>query len=276
MIFIPPVGTTVAISGEIQRPAIYEVQEGAAASEVLYLSGGLTPAADPRIARLERIDERRNRTVINLDLTSPAGRGLRLQTGDAIRIESIRETLEGAVSLEGHVHRQGRQQFHPGMKLTDLIGSLDELQPRADLHYALIRRETGPERKVSVVSADLEQAFAAPDSASNVTLQARDRVHVFDLASSRDRIVSPILRELERQSGRDETRQVVGIGGRVKVPGQYPLEPGMTVSGLLRAGGSLDEAAYRGMAELTRYQVVGGERRQTELIEIDLAGADGR
>lgn len=272
VIFIPPIGTTVAISGEIQRPAIYEVPEGAAASEVLHLSGGLTPAADPRIARLERIDERRNRTVINLDLTTPAGRGLRLQTGDAIRIESIRDTLEGAVSLEGHVHRQGKQQFYTGMKLTDLVGSLDELQPRADLHYVLIRRESGPERKVSVVSADLAQAFAAPDSAANISLQARDRVHVFDLATSRDRIVSPILRDLERQSGRDETRQVVGIGGRVKVPGQYPLEPAMTVSGLLRAGGSLDEAAYRGMAELTRYEVIGGERRQTELIEIDLAG----
>lgn len=272
VIFILPIGTTVAITGEIQRPAIYELREGATASEILYLSGGLTPSADPRIARLERIDERRNRTVLNLDLTTPAGRGLGLQTGDVIRIDPIRETLEGAVSLEGHVHRPGGQQHRPGMRLTDLIGSLDELQPRADLHYVLIRRETGPERKVSVVSADLAAAFKAPASEANVVLQARDRVHVFDLASSRDRVVAPILRELERQSGRDDTRQVVGVGGRVKVPGQYPLEPAMTVSGLLRAGGSLDEAAYRGVAELTRYEVLDGERRQTALIEIDLAG----
>ena len=63
VIFIPPVGTTVAISGEVRRPAIYEVQEGAVAADMLYLSGGLTPQADPRTARLERVDDRRNRTV---------------------------------------------------------------------------------------------------------------------------------------------------------------------------------------------------------------------
>jgi polysaccharide biosynthesis/export protein len=47
----------------------------------------------------------------------------------------------------------------------------------------------------------------------------------------------------------------------------------MTVSDLLRAGGSLDEAAYGGHAELTRYEVVNGESRQAELIEIDLRQA---
>ena len=270
VIFIPPVGITVAIAGEVQRPAIYEVREGAAASEVLYLSGGLTPGADPRTARLEHIDERRNRTVIDLDLATPEGRSRRLQTGDFIRIQAIRDTFEGAVSLEGYVHRPGGQQYRPGMRLTDLVGSLDELQPRADLHYVLIRREAGPNREVSVLSADLAQAFAAPDSAANVSLQARDRVHVFDLASSRDRVVAPIIEQLARQSSRDEPMKVVGIGGRVKAPGQYPLEPDMRVSDLLRAGGSLDEAAYVSEAELTRYAVEGGERRQSELIHVDL------
>nr|PZN71898.1 MAG: hypothetical protein DIU57_20925 [Pseudomonadota bacterium] len=61
------------------------------------------------------------------------------------------------------------------------------------------------------------------------------------------------------------------IDGQVKVPGEYPLEPGMTVSDLIRAGGGLSDAAYRGKAELARYTVVDGESRRTELIEIDLA-----
>ncbi len=270
VIFIPPVGATVAISGEIQRPAIYEVPEGATASELLQLSGGLTPAADPRTGRLERIDERRNRMVVDIDLTSPQGRGTKLQTGDVIRIQGIRDSVEGAVSLDGHVHRVGSVQFRQGMRLTDLIGSLDELKPQADLHYALIRRETGPARRVSVLSADLAAAFADPRSPANVALESRDHVFVFDLAGSRDRITVPIIDELDRQSDRDEPRQVVGVGGHVKVPGQYPLEPGMKISDLLRAGGSLDQAAYGGSAELTRYQIIGGERRQTELIEIDL------
>jgi protein involved in polysaccharide export with SLBB domain len=40
---------------------------------------------------------------------------------------------------------------------------------------------------------------------------------------------------------------------------------------LIRAGGSLEDAAYGGEAELSRYEVVNGEYRQTELIDIDLA-----
>jgi protein involved in polysaccharide export with SLBB domain len=270
VIFIPPVGTTVAISGEVQRQAIYELHEGAAASEILYLSGGLTPQADPRTARLERIDERRNRTVMDLDLTTPQGRAMRLQTGDVIRIQAIRESIEGAVSLLGHVHRAGSVQYRPGMRLTDLVGSLDELQPLADLHYVLILRETGPTRKVSAVSADLAAAFADPASSANVLLQPRDQAHVFDLATSRDRVIAPILDDLDRQSSRDAPLQVVGVGGHVKVPGQYPLEPGMTVSNLVRAGGGLDQGAYGGSAELARYEVIEGERRQVELIVIDM------
>ncbi len=225
VIFIPPVGITVAVTGEVQRPAIYEVREAATAADILYLSGGLTPRADPRMATLERIDGRRNRTVVDLDLSTPQGRAAPLQTGDQIRIQAIRESFEGAVTLVGHVHRAGSVQFRPGMRLTDLIGSLDELQPLADLHYVLIRRETGPTRTVSVVSADLAAAFADPDSAANVLLQSRDRVHVFDLASSRERVVRPILDDLNRQSSSDEPLQTVGVGGQVKVPGQYPLEP---------------------------------------------------
>jgi protein involved in polysaccharide export with SLBB domain len=45
----------------------------------------------------------------------------------------------------------------------------------------------------------------------------------------------------------------------------------MRVSDLIRAGGSLDDAAYGGMAELARYAVVNGEMRQTQLLDVDLA-----
>src|SRR3569832_1049905 len=52
--------------------------------------------------------------------------------------------------------------------------------------------------------------------------------------------------------------------------GDYPLEPHMRVSDLLRAGGGLQDAAYGAKAELTRYRV-DNDRRQTQLVEIDLA-----
>jgi polysaccharide export outer membrane protein len=94
---------------------------------------------------------------------------------------------------------------------------------------------------------------------------------VFNLSASRDRILEPILRDLELQATPDKPEQIVSIDGRVKAPGRYPLEPTMHVSDLIRAGGSLGDSAFRGEAELTRYEVVDGLARKTELIKIDLA-----
>ncbi len=270
VIFIPPVGTTVAASGEVRRPAIYELKGGETASDLIRLAGGLTPEADRGTARVERIDASGNRTFISLDLETPQGAGTQLKSGDAIQIDAIRGSLEGAVRLVGQVHRSGGVQYRPGMRLTDLVGSPDELMPLADTHYVLVRRESGPNRRVSVISADLEAAFAAPGSEANIALQARDTVYVFDLSRSRKRVVLPIVAELDRQSSGSEPQQVVSVAGRVKVPGDYPLEPGMRVSDLLRAGGGLDQAAYSQEAELTRYQVATGGRRESVLLTVRL------
>jgi len=273
VIFIPPVGTTVGVSGEVRRPAIYELGGSATIADLLYLSGGLTPEADPTATRLDRIDARRVRTTVDVDLSSPEGRGLAVKSGDVLRVPKVRPTLTGSVVLAGHVFRPGSYEFRPGMRLTDLLGSVEDLKPDADLNYILIRRERPSDRRVSVLSADLAAALRSRGSAADLVLAERDRVYVFDTTTSRDRVVRPILDELERQSSPDEPSAIVSIGGKTKVPGQYPLEPGMRVSDLVRAGGSLDVSAYRNQAELTRYEIVGGEKRETALIEIDLARA---
>jgi protein involved in polysaccharide export with SLBB domain len=271
VILIPPLGPTATAVGEVRRPAIYELREGDTAADLIRLAGGLTPEADARKVRIERVDNQLQRMSVTLDVAGGRGGEARLQAGDVLDVDAIRDRLEGVVALMGHVHRAGRVQYRPGMRLTDLIGSLDELKPNADTHYVLVRRETGPTRSVSVVSADLAAAFAAPGSEEDRILQARDTVYVFDLATSRERVVQPILLDLERQSNALAPQQVVSISGRVKVAGSYPLEPGMTVSDLIRAGGGFDQAAFTGEAELTRYNVVGGQRREEQLISINLA-----
>ena len=135
----------------------------------------------------------------------------------------------------------------------------------------MIRREVPPEERVEVISADLRRALAARGSAADPELRPRDQIIVFNLSANRDRILEPILKDLALQATPDKPEQVVSIDGRVKAPGRYPLEPTMHVSDLIRAGGSLEDSAYRGQAELTRYAVVDGDIRQTELISVNLS-----
>lgn len=270
VIFIPPVGPTVAVDGEVRRPAIYELSGEVSLEQLLQIAGGLTPEADPRRVSLTRIDEQRRRVVLSVDASSPADSAQELRNGDLLRVPRLRPTLDSGIVVQGQVHRPGSYAWREGLRLTDVIGSVDELMPSADQHYLLIRRELAPDRRVSVLSADLVAALRAPGTAADLPLMPRDRVTVFDLETSRERVIRPILAELRLQSRIDRPTEVVSIGGRVKAPGEYPLEPGMKVSDLIRAGGGLEDAAYGGKAELTRYSTGAGEQRRTELITIDL------
>ena len=55
VIFIPPVGATVGIDGEVRRPAIYELRGESTVAELIQLAGGLTAEADRTTVTLTRI-----------------------------------------------------------------------------------------------------------------------------------------------------------------------------------------------------------------------------
>ena len=270
VIFIPPIGRTVSVFGAVHRPAIYELKKETTAEQAVELAGGLLPDADTSRGELERILPSHAPHMTDVNLTTSAGRMLALDDGDKLRIPEIRPTLESSVKLSGYVFRPGAFAYSPGLRLSDILGSFGELRPDADLHYILIRRELPPQLHVTVVSADLVKALAARGSSADPELHPRDEIMVFNLASSRERLIDPILHNLELQATPDSPEQIVTVEGSVKAPGKYPLESSMHVSDLIRAGGSLEDSAYRGQAELTRYAVIDGETRRTELIPVDL------
>jgi protein involved in polysaccharide export with SLBB domain len=271
VIFIPPIGPTVSVDGEVHRPAIYEIRNESSVADAVQLAGGLTAEADTAKLALTRIDASLHRVVLRVDLSAREGQAEIVRNGDSLRIPRLRPTLDAGIQVQGYVYTPGAFAYRPGMRLTDVLRSVDDLKPNADLRYILIRRELPPDRRITVLSADLTAALRDPDSAADPPLMARDRIMVFDLQSSRDRVIRPLLDDLKLQSNIALPDQVVRIDGRANVPGEYPFQAGMTVQDLIRAGGGLSDAAYGGSAELTRYNVVNGEARRTELIRVDLA-----
>ncbi len=271
VIFIPPIGNTVSVDGAVRRPAVYELKGERTVSQGIELAGGLLPDADQKLVHLERILPSRLREIQDINLTIGTSRATLLANGDKLRVPAIRPTLENSVTLNGFVFRPGSFEYHVGLRLSDVLPSFDELRPNADLHYIMIRREVPPEERVEVLSADLQRALSARGSAADLELKPRDQVYVFDLSASRAKLLAPIIQTLELQASPERPEQIVSIDGRVKAPGRYPLEPTMRVSDLIRAGGSLEDASYRGQAELTRYKVVDGDARETELIPVNLA-----
>jgi len=275
VIFIPPIGRTISVDGAVRRPAIYELKGEKTVAQAIDIAGGLLPDSDEKLVQLERILPSRLHEMHDIDLTSNLGRAIELSNGDKLRVPQIRPTLENSVTLTGFVFRPGAFEYRPGLRLSDVLGSFDELRPNADRHYIMIRREVPPEERIQVISADLDRVLGARGTVADPELKPRDQIFVFDLSASRERIVAPVIRDLELQAAPDRPAQLVSIDGRVKAPGRYPLEPTMRVSDLIRAGGSLEDAAYDGEAELTRYEVFEGKARETALIPVNLAAIRG-
>jgi protein involved in polysaccharide export with SLBB domain len=269
VIFVPPVGATVGIGGAVRRPAVYELNGERTVAEGVKLAGGMKPVAFPGASRIERIDDDNQRVVLSIDAEGNQGAATRLVDGDNLIIPEVLPQLQGSVMLIGHVNRPGAFELRPGMRLTDLLPSAEYLLPGADTGYILIRREN-ENKRIHIASANLQEAWANPGSDENLRLNARDSIHVFSLAFSRQRVIQPLLEELKLQSRVGEPYREVSVSGSVKAPGVYPMEPGMRVSDLLLAGGRLSEEAYTLRAELARYQVVNGEYRTSEVIDIDL------
>jgi protein involved in polysaccharide export with SLBB domain len=227
VIFVPPVGPQVSVSGAVKRPGIYEARGKTSIAGAIALAGGLTSDAYPSGARIKRIDSNEERKVISLDADSAEAGRMIVRAGDEVSIPRILPRLEQSVELAGHVHRPGPYQWQQGMRLTDLLRSEAELKTGADSNYILIRREDSRTRRVTVLSASLSKALAGPDSTENTQLESRDTVYVFDLSFGRQRIVEPLLEELKLQARFGEPYREVSVSGQVPAPGTFPLESGM-------------------------------------------------
>ncbi len=236
VIFVPPIGATVGVGGEVKRPAIYEIKQEKTLAEVLSFSGGLLSTAYPEGAQLERITRQRERTLLDVNLTEPAMLATPVSNGDVLRVYSVLDRMENIVKLSGHAQRPGGFEWRGGMRLTDLIPSVKDLLPEPDLDYVLIKRELLPAREIRVFSADLRQALAAPaDAVANPVLQARDDVMVFGVDEDRAAIIAPLIKQLQLQARFNSPPAVVTVSGNVRHPGSYPFEPEMRITDLIRA-----------------------------------------
>jgi polysaccharide biosynthesis/export protein len=228
VIFVPVHQRQVAVRGQVNREAIFELLPHENLAHLIVFAGGLRVPARTHIARLERYlspSERRepgvDRVVINVDLGAALrdpGTAPQLRAGDELIVASVRPEVRGVVTLEGSVWREGQYGLAPGMRAWDLIRAGDGLLPDAYMDRAHISRLSRVDGIPTVVPFTLR---TLPDGtpAENPVLQEGD-----------------VLRVLSRQGG-DEDLQV-HINGAVQQPQSEPFHRGMTLrDAIVRSGG---------------------------------------
>lgn len=129
VIFIPPVGPQVAITGSLRNSAIYEMREGETLAEALADAGGTSAVAAQERISIERIDEHRDRHTMEIAFDQ-AGLRTPMADGDLIQVLSILPKYEKTVILRGNTANPGRFAWHEGMKLSDLLPDKESLITR--------------------------------------------------------------------------------------------------------------------------------------------------
>jgi protein involved in polysaccharide export with SLBB domain len=156
VIFIPPVGSQVAVTGSVRNPAIYELRADESLAGLIADAGGVSAvAAEARIS-IERIEDHRDRYAMEVAYDA-SGLATPLADGDLVHVFSIVPMYQKTVILRGNTANPGRFAWHPGMHISDLIPDKDSLITR---NYWWKRAQLGlpaPEFEAAPGFADMAQ-----------------------------------------------------------------------------------------------------------------------
>lgn len=246
-VFVPIAGKVVSVSGEVRRPAKYELTARDNLGSAIVLAGGVTAQSTERV-RLTRVDaatRQRKITELVLALTS----ALPLQDGDEIYAIPVLPFTRNAVQLVGAVNRPGEYAIEQAPTVAALLRQADGLTTDAYAEQAVITRlSEGLAR--SQITVNL-RAIMAGQAGADVKLEPGDTLRVFN------------------RSELSELLDTVSVNGQVIKPGSYPYRPEMRVSDLLQVAFGPTTRAYLTQAQIFRYRV--GE--QPQIITIDLEKA---
>ena len=260
VIFIPPVGELVGVKGEVRRSALYELSGKQTIADVLAMAGGLTADAYPHRAQLQRVNDRFELNIEDLDLTQPQARNLPVKKGDVLTVSSINDLRDGFVTVSGEAARPGKYGWVKNLKVVDLIDDpLFDLTAQADLSFALIIRQTPGLRELKVLDFDLKKALRQPGSEHNMTLQPRDQLVILNAATGKTRIqqMNQVVNSIRERTGQRVTVQAdqqatdayVVLSGAVPRSGRYQWQPGQRISDVISSQAfDLNERADRNYA----------------------------
>jgi protein involved in polysaccharide export with SLBB domain len=135
VLYFPPVGPLVAISGSVNTPAIYEMKDNSSLNDLIEIAGDLSTVADNSKITIDRLVDHQSRKTLEFPYDEQS-RTLPLKDGDIVRVFSIVSRFEDTVTLRGNVSNPGRYPWKPGMRVRDLIPDAQALLTR---HYWLDR-----------------------------------------------------------------------------------------------------------------------------------------
>ncbi|RLG43443.1 MAG: hypothetical protein DRN92_09475, partial [Thermoproteota archaeon] len=253
IVFVPPIGDVVGITGMVKRPAIYEIKGNETLLDLIELAGGLTPSAFIYRVQVERIIQNERIVILDIEFSNyedfnRKARKFHVMDGDFVNIFQIIPKRWNYVTIEGNVHKPGDYQLKEGWRVLDLIQAAFGLKKGTYLDNAELLRYTGEGRR-KLISINLRKLLEG-DSTQNIKLEEWDILRIYS-----ENEVIPV--------------DSVTIMGAVFKPGTYRLLENMRLRDLIFMAGNLKPEAESTYAEL--YRTSGG---RLNIIPLDLSSKE--
>jgi len=125
VIYIPPVGLQVAITGSVKVPAVYEAKNQNTLADLIDWTGGLTTDASGQKVTMDRIVNRAERKVQEVEIGK--AKAVALKDGDIVNVYRLSPMVDNVVSLRGSVAQPMRLPWQEGMRVTSVIPNANAL-----------------------------------------------------------------------------------------------------------------------------------------------------
>ncbi len=233
VVFVPQVGPMVSVTGNVNRPAIYELKDNKTLPFALALAANLKPSAYNQRIQIERSFQNRFQIVLDISYAELQQKmPFMLQDGDLVRVFPILAQPANAVYLYGNVQRPGQYAYKSGLRILDIVPNLKSLKKNTNFDYALIKRYRIEDMTPELIPFDLGGLLIQNDQMQNIQLMPLDEIHVFNKYMFKD-------------------REYADIQGEVRKPGRYYIDE-MRIKDLILKAGDLTDSAYLQKGELIR------------------------
>ena len=229
IIRINPYNTRIELTGEVKRPAIYEIKDTLKETldKIILYAGGFTDKAYRERIKIYR-KSIKEKEISDIDYKNfPV---FRLKDGDSIPVEPILGRFLNKVRIEGAVYRPGDYELTEKLTLKELILKADGLKGDAFQSRASIYR-TKEDLSIEVIPINITNIFAGKEP--DIPLIKDDLVvinSIFDL----------------------HEEYYIEIAGEVQKPGKYTFIENSTLEDIILLAGGLLESASLSKIEIAR------------------------
>ena len=240
VLFVPPHGPRVKVTGEVLRPAIYELKPGETLRDLVADAGGFTETALTTRVQIHRVLPPASRAApgrdrVVMDVTSEGmQRGevppYAIESGDSVVVFAVSDRMRSVVRMRGNVWTPGDIGFVTGMRLSDALRLAGGPKPDTYQGSILVSRLRPDSTRMQLRSALADSTGRPTD---DLELQEDDEISVFSRSDFRG-------------------ERFVVVTGAVRKPGRLTYRDGMTLRDAILEANGLRVDAYLKEAEVAR------------------------